>query len=184
MFKQSPVAHRGGAILLIAVIMLAVPRASLRADDNDPNHLNGAWALTIKPDPDVNVLLPEQVHVLGNFTQDGNFIFSDSLGKYGSALSAFGLPAPFTQSPGHGQWLRTAKGKFILDSWHVVFNNEGQFFGYSRGRAIVEFDPKKGTVTGTNYLELYTPDGKPLPGAGIPGKVTGYRLSIEPPPTQ
>ncbi len=159
-------------LLVLAVIVLILPVASPAADNKDPNHLSGAVAITITL-PANPLGLPTTIQVLGNFTEDGNFIFSDSLGK-------FGPPPGFTQSPGHGQWERTGKGRFILDSWHIVFDANGQFFGVSRGRAAIEFDPKTGTITGTNFLELIPNLGPPFPG--LPGTIAGKMLPVNPPP--
>ncbi len=169
----------GRMFLLLVILVLCLTGAQLSAQDKDPNHLSGGWAITFTlPE---NPLLPTTIHILGNFTTDGSFIFSDSLGKYGPPQpNAFNLPTPFTQSPGHGQWVRTAKGQFIIDSWHIVFDNNGNFFGVSRGRATIEYDPKTGEIHGSNFLQLTPQGGEPLPG--LPGTITGYRLPIEPPP--
>ncbi len=155
-------------LLVLAIMVLYIPSASA-ADNNDPNHLSGAVAITITLP--ANPLLPTTIQILGNFTFDGNFIFSDSLGKFGPGL---------TQSPGHGQWKRTGKGQFILDSWHIVFDSAGQFYGVSRGRATIQFDPKTGMITGTNFLELI-PNVGPTP-PGLPGTIAGKMLPVEPPP--
>ncbi|HYK90850.1 MAG TPA: hypothetical protein VE398_18900 [Acidobacteriota bacterium] len=170
MVRQMKLNLSGRLILLLTVTVLLAPIASVSAQDSDPNHLSGGWAITITL-PDNPLGLPTTVQILGNFTQDGSFIFSDSLGKFGPGL---------TQSPGHGQWARTAKGEFTLDSWHLVFDNAGQFFGLSRGQASIKFDPKEGKITGTNFLQLIPNVGGPLPG--LPGKLEGHRLAIEPPP--
>jgi hypothetical protein len=182
MSRQLQLKQTGPILLVLAMMVLAASGTTLAADKNDPNELSGGWAITITLDP--NPVLPTTVHVFGNFTSDGNFIFSDSIGTYGAILSP-PYPAPFTQSPGHGQWERTGRGQFILDSWHIVFDNTGKYFGVSRGQARIQYNPKTDTITGSNFLQLI-PDStvSPLPPLpGLNGTISGKRLKIEPPPS-
>lgn len=145
--------------VLVGFLMLG-RQSAVRAQDVTPGAMTGhdvvgAWVL----DGDAND--PNNSPAVVVFNRDGTYQESDADG-----------------SDGYGAWEATGEQTADLT---IIFHNEenGQFGGTAKVRAMIEVDASGDRFTASYTLELIGPDGSGSGELG-PAQATGTRITVEP----
>ena len=163
---------------LLFVLVLCLCSYNTAWSDNDRSYrsprLSGAWLITFnmteRPD-----FLPETITLLGNFTKDGNFIFSTDIPTL-EVQMPFGGTEPVKVGEGHGVWKRIGYRKYQLQSTALVqlALEPETLIGFGGGTAEFNLNGGGDEIHGTVRLQLKPVMGEPFP-PGI-GEVVGRRL--------
>jgi hypothetical protein len=105
--------------------------------DHEPKTIVGAWLTNVTP-----TLQPPFVS-LGTFNSDGG------LSNTTSASLAFP-----TETPGHGQWVRTGRDTFAITFLALIGDSPGKLAATAKGRATLTLGDSGDEFTGVFQVDL------------------------------
>jgi hypothetical protein len=155
-------------VLMIAVVLVAASQSPVqvladaeRSSDQSPKAIAGAWFTNVTP-----TLQPAFVS-LGTFNRDGGVTNTTSV--------ALAFP---TETPGHGQWVRTGRHEFAVTFVALIGDAAGNHAATAKVRATLTLAQSGDEFTGIFQVDLADPAGAPI--VSDTGTVQGTRIKVEP----
>jgi hypothetical protein len=130
--------------------------------------LLGTWVVQVSIDPNsVPPGTPVNFTTLLTYGAGGGYVESNN--------------GPNSGGPGsHGNWVGTDHHRFAATQARLEFDTAHKFTGSNRVRSSLMLNQQGDELSGTFQVDLFLPDGTPLPFHPVGTYHDGYRMPVQP----